>query len=106
MKIVLFRDGKPGVPAKLPGEDPEVELSDLLGGETEMVPLNDRLTLVMLKDGEELQLPIRYALHRLGREPMPVAGDCAVVGVRLDGMLRDVSSLEVTAAEACVQSVR
>lgn len=31
MKIVLFRDGKPGVAAKLPGENPGAELADLLG---------------------------------------------------------------------------
>lgn len=103
MKIVLFRDGKPGVAAKLPGEDPKVELTDLLGGETEMVPLNERLTVVMLKDGEKLELPARYRVHRLGKEPLSVAGDCAVVAVRPDGCLRDVGTFEVVAAEACIQ---
>ena len=110
MKIVLFRDGKPGVVAKLPGENPEVELTDLLGGETEMISLNERLVVVVRKDGERSPAdddrPVRYQIHRLGREILPVAGDCAVVAVRLDGGLRDVGTFEVVAAEACVQPVR
>lgn len=105
MKIVLFRDGKPGVTAKLPGENPEVELADLLGGETEMKPMNERLLLVTMKDGEALGLPVRYAAHGLGRAPMQIAGDCAVVATRPEGILRDVTKLEVTAAEACIQCV-
>ena len=105
MKIVLFRDKKQGVVARLPGENPEVELADLLGGETEMIPLNERLSVVKLRDGEGMELPVRYRMHRLGKEPMPIAGDCAVVAVRLDGGLRDVSTVEVVAAEACIQPV-
>lgn len=103
MKIVLFRDGQPGLAATLPGEEPEVELCDLLGGETEMIPLNEHMTLVELKDGEKLGLPLRYEIHRLGREPEPVFGDCAVVAVKPDGMLRDVRLMEVPAAEAYVR---
>lgn len=58
------------------------------------------------KDGEAMELPVRYRVHRLGREPLSVYGDCAVVAVRLDGGLRDVGTYEVLAAEACVQPVR
>ncbi len=106
MKIVLFRDGRPGVAAKLPGEDPEVELTDLLGGETEMTPLNERLTLAALKDGEEMGLPARYRVHRLGRASLSVAGDCAVIAVKQDGMYRDVTIHEIAAADAYVRAVR
>lgn len=105
MKIMLFQDGKPGVAEKLPGENPEAELADLLGGETEMTPLTERLLLVTRKDGEELELPVRYAVHGLGREPRRVAGDIAVVAVRPEGILRDVTKLEITAAEATIQAV-
>lgn len=105
MKIILYRDGRQAVCAKLPGENPEVELTDLLGGETEMVPLNKSLTLVTLQDGEELRLPVRYTLHRLGKEVRPIAGACAVVAVKPDGNLRDVTMEEVMIAESYVKGV-
>lgn len=103
MKIVLFRDGRPGVAAKLPGEEPEVELSDLLGGETKMTPLNAKLILVTLKDAGELGLGERYTVHRIGREPAPVIGDCAVVAMRPDCSIRDVTIQEVDAALSYVR---
>lgn len=80
MKVALFGAGDIGL-HQLPGEHPEGELEDLLGGETEMVPINRRLTLVTRRDGEAERLTIRYALHRLGHEPAPIAGECAVVAV-------------------------
>lgn len=97
MKIMLFRDGRLGAAAKLPGENPEVELSDLLGGETEMISLTERLVAVTLKDGKEMGLENRYAIHRLGRSPLPVYGDCAVVAVMPNGAYRDISLVEVAA---------
>ena len=105
MKIVLFRDGHRGVAARLPGENPEVELSDLLGGETEMVSLNDKLVAVVLKDGKEMGLENRHTIQRLGRGPLPVFGDCAVVAVKPDGKYRDVSLQEVVIAEGYVYAV-
>ena len=57
MKIMLFWDGQRGVVIKLPGARPLEEIGELLGG---------------------AGLPTRYELHRLGRAPEPVAGDCAV----------------------------
>ncbi len=105
MKVILYRDGRQAVCAKLPGEDPEMELTDLLGGETEMVPLNQCLTLVTLRDGEELKLPVRYTVCCLGREPRPIAGDCAVVAVKPDGCLRDVKIEEVMIAESYIEAV-
>lgn len=105
MELMLFRDGRPGVIVKVPGEGPEGELVELLGGETEMVPLNKRLTLVRRADGEALRLAIRYAVHRLGREPEPVAGDCAVVAVVPDGSLGDVKAHDVPGIECYVRAV-
>ena len=101
MKIVLFRDGRPGVVAQLPGEDPIGELAKLLGGETEMTEINTRLRLVTVKNSEKL--PVRYAAHGLEEEPKQIAGDCAVVAVRPEGVFRDVTTLEFTAAKACIQ---
>lgn len=101
MKIVLFRDGQPGVVAQLSGKDPIGELAELLGGETEITEINKRLSLVTRKDGEGL--PVRYAAHGLEEEPKQIAGDCAVVAVRPEGVLRDVTTLEFTTARACIQ---
>lgn len=105
MKIVLFRDGEPGVAAKLPGENADVELSDLLGGETEMVSLNEQLVAVTLAAGEELGLKNRYAINRLGRAPKPVFGDCAVVAVASNGAYRDISLVEVVTVGGYVYAV-
>ena len=55
MKVALFGAGDIGL-HQLPGEHPEGELEDLLGGETEMVPINRRLTLVTRRDGEAERL--------------------------------------------------
>lgn len=99
MKIILYRDGKPGVIVSLPGENPEAELEELLGGETEMQPITKRLTLVTRSDAEEMQLPIRYSLDKLGEEPQPVAGDAAVVAVRPDGILTDVNVQDLVMME-------
>jgi hypothetical protein len=98
MKIVLFRDGQKGVTAKMPGEDPAVELSDLLGGTPVYTRLNERLKLVTIAEGGTLELPRWYTLRRLGYEPEEILGDCAVVAVNPDGSLRDVSLAETVAA--------
>lgn len=90
MKLILFRKGRPGELARLPGERPETELGDLLGGETAMRPITNRLTLVILSDAVKLGLPPRYAVKQSGRTDMPVFGDCAVVAVAADGNLTDV----------------
>ena len=105
MKIMLFRDGKPGVAAKLPGENPDLELTDLLGGETEMVSLNERLVAVVLKDGKELGLKNQYSIQRLGRAPLPVYGDCAVVAVKPNAVYRDVSLVEAAAVGGYIYAV-
>jgi len=98
MKVVLFRDGRPGVAAALPGEAPETELSDLLGGEPDVTPLGMRLELLTLHDAERQQLPIRYSLHRIGRAAEPVAGDAVVVRVGADRNYRDADGNDVEAA--------
>ena len=77
----------------------------LLGGETEMVPINRRLTLVTRRDGEAERLTIRYALHRLGHEPAPIAGECAVVAVGAEGCLLDMGRHDLAAAARYIRPV-
>lgn len=105
MKIVLFRDGQRGTAVTLPGEHPEAELEELLGGKISFWSFGKTLELAEREDSEEKQLPIRYALHRLGREPDPIAGDCAVVAVRPDGRIRDISLRELDAALSYIRPV-
>ena len=50
MKVMLYRDGRPGVVTRLPEEDPMADIAELLGGEVELTPLNRRLSLVVRKD--------------------------------------------------------
>ena len=104
MKIILYRDGAPGVAAKLPGDNADAELEELLGGETEAAALNGRLKLVSLLGGEEKRLPIRYVVHRLGRAPVPIAGPCAIIGIGVDGRVRDISVQDIAAAECYIRS--
>ena len=104
MKVALFGAGDIGL-HQLPGEHPEGELEDLLGGETEMVPINRRLTLVTRRDGEAERLTIRYALHRLGHEPAPIAGECAVVAVGAEGCLLDMGRHDLAAAARYIRPV-
>jgi len=105
MKIAVFQNGRSGRPYRLAEDAPETELEELLGGETEMVPINDRLKLVTRADGEAERLPIRYALHRLGRAAEPIAGDCAVVAVRPDGRLKEMTEAGLEAAGSYVRRV-
>lgn len=105
MKIMLFRDGKPGVAAKLPGEHVDVELSDLLGGETRLKAITRNLAVVVLKDGKGLGLEHRYDIQRIGHTLTPVYGDCAVVALNVDGTYRDISLTEVAMAVGYVRCV-
>ena len=89
MKVALFGAGDIGL-YQLPGEHPERELAEMLGGETEMARIDRRLKLVTRRDGETERLTIRYAIHRLGHEPEPIAGECAVVAVGAEGCLLDM----------------
>lgn len=104
MKIVLFRNGKRGVAAKLPGEDPDVELTDLLGGKLRMKALTSKLIAVTLKDAEELGLGHRYNLH-VKEHTTPVYGECAVVALNVDGTYRDLTLVETAAVEVYVRCV-
>lgn len=107
MKVILFRGGKPGELVSLPGERPKVELSDLLGGEIEWSPLDRRMQLVTLKEGEAMQLPIRYSVERkLEAERFPVAGDCVVLVGRADGMITDAEKWDMLLADLLVEPVR
>ena len=77
MKVALFGAGDIGL-HQLPGEHPEGEL--------------ERLT-------------IRYALHRLGHEPAPIAGECAVVAVGAEGCLLDMGRHDLAAAARYIRPV-
>ena len=104
MKVILFQGGRQGATYKIPGENPEAELADLLDGPVVFQTLNDRLTLVTREDGEREGLRKRYRLHRLGREVEAIAGDCAVVatcGQR--GKLRSAEGYDLAAAQCYVR---
>lgn len=103
MKVLLYRDGAAGVAAKLPGDEPMEELAELLGGAAEMTPLNERLMLVTQAGAGCEGKPIWYALHRVGREAEPISGECAVVGIGVEGRLRDISVQDIQAAECYVR---
>lgn len=105
MKVLLYRDGAAGVAAKLPGDEPLEELAELLGGAVETTPLNERLMLVTQADAEREGKPIWYALHRIGREVEPISGYCAIVGVGVEGRLRDISVQDVYAAACYINRV-
>lgn len=105
MKVLLYRDGSAGVTAKLLGDEPMEELAELLGGMVEMAPLNERLMLVTQADAEREGKPIWYALHRIGREVEPISGECAIVGVGVEGRLRDISVQDVYAAGCYINKV-
>ena len=105
MKIVLFRDGRRGTALSIPGDRVTAELTELLGGEIAIRSFGQTLELVERKDGEAKRLPIRYALHQLGRDAEPIAGDCAVMASRPDGRLRDISIRELDAALTYVRPV-
>lgn len=111
MRIILFRGGKLGEIVSLPGEDPLVELSDLLGGEIDFTPtLYRRMQVVRLRHGEKLELPCRYEAtvrktFGLGDDTVKIFGDCAVV-VRLEnGAIRDAKKDDCLAANLVIRGV-
>lgn len=108
-KIVLYRNGRAGVIAGLPGRDPmEEELTVLLGGQTEMLPIDSRLVLVTLDDGERLRLrlPLRYRFQRDGMPGLPISGDCAVVAVDEEGAYIAITTNDYFRATRTVVPVR
>ena len=54
---------------------------------------------------EAERLTIRYALHRLGHEPAPIAGECAVVAVGAEGCLLDMGRHDLAAAARYIRPV-
>lgn len=85
MNVMLYRKGKPGVMATLPGKEPlATEMSDLLGGELILLPMTNRLTMAVLADAYDLRLPLNYAAmvmdeDRHGATSMePVPGDAVI----------------------------
>lgn len=90
MKVLYFENGPIAQVKTLPGERPEAELEELLGGETELRPLSRRLTMAVRRDGEAQGLPRRYAVTCMGRAPETVAGPVAVLAVGPGGVLRDM----------------
>lgn len=105
MKIGLFQGGTSGGMFVIQNDNPEADLEELLGGETEMIPLSGRLSLVVRRDAEARQLPIRYCNHDQWRAPQPIAGDCAVVAVGSNGCLRDLRGDELAVARGRIRPV-
>ena len=106
MKVILYLDGEAGEMATLPGDCPELELEELIGGPTEMRPLaKTRLTLVCRQDGEACRLPIHFAVCELGREPVPVAGEFAVIRMDREGVIRDIRPEDMTRAAETLRVV-
>ena len=106
MKIVLFQGGEPGTLYSMAEDETEGELEELLEGEVEMLPMGRRFLLAVAARGEEEHRPIRYAVHRLGREAVPVCGDCAVLAVRQDGSVRSADAAALEAAREIVRAVK
>lgn len=102
MKVLLFRDGQDGVIQHLPGEYPWPELCDLLGGEIDTTPINGRLALVTRRDMKALDLPQYYFFRRYGQADRPIYGDCAVIAVRADGTLTDISTFGMMQAAIAI----
>lgn len=102
MKVLLFKDGQDGVITHLPGEYPWPELCDLLGGEIDTTPINGRLALVTRRDAEIQDLPQHYSFHIHGRADRKIVGDCAVIAVRADGTLTDISTFGMMQAAIAV----
>ena len=105
MKIVLFQAGRPGREYIMPGDKPEADLADMLGGAVELTTLNKRLEVITRVDGEKLRLPIHYAMHRIGRAVEPLAGDCAVVARTAAGQLTDIGMDDVAAAVTYIRTL-
>lgn len=86
MNIILLESGEPPRLERVPGDDPVAGLADLLGGgELEVRPLTDSLTLFTRKDAENL-LPIRYRVDTR-RLAFPIYGNCAVARHKAGGRL-------------------
>jgi len=92
MKIVLFRNGAPGIRAEMMGGDMELEeqFETLLGGATEMEPIRANLVLLHLRNGRRIGLPEHYTLRQRGMEDIPIWGDCAAVALDYYGQYMDI----------------
>ncbi len=98
MRIVLFLDGRPGSVTVLPGEMPLEEIGELIGGEVlqPLTRLSGRLRLCVTR--REAPLPVKYTYRTMFGGEALVYGDCAVVRMGEDGMIRDVTEADVAAA--------
>ncbi len=105
MKIILFRKGRAGVTAGLPGDRPEEEFETALGGETMMHPLGERRILVSLRGAERLGLPRQYILRRPWAADWALYGDCAVVAVNEYGRYVNVSEEDKAFAKLSILTV-
>lgn len=103
MRVMYFQGRQMGVAYNLPGENPLVEIGELLGGEPdeEMVRLDRRLVLVVREDREEL--PNQYVVQGLGKLPRLIAGDCVVVRMGQGQQIGDVNAQDAVAAQGYVR---
>ena len=102
MRVMLFQGGQAGIVYNLPGENPMVEIEELLGGELDehMSRINKRLALVTRAETAQ---PYRYIMEKLGAPPKLVAGDCVVVRMGRDRRMGDVSANDAVEAQSCVR---
>lgn len=106
MNVMIYQQGRPGVLVALPGDEPLAEIGELLDcTEVEVTKLDGGLSLVEAADAERRQLPIRYAVERLGRASYPVAGDCVVAAMKSGGEIRSATEADVAAAGKYIREV-
>lgn len=97
MRVGLFEGGGAGELVRLPGEWPEAELSELVGGEIAMRALCRGLKLVSAAEAGR-RVPA-FELRLLGRAPELIHGPLAVVAEAAEGRLRDLRPEELARAE-------
>lgn len=103
MRVMLFQGGQAGIVYNLPGENPMVEIEELLceGQDVCMTRINRRLALVEVED--KTLLPTRYVLERMGKTPRLIRGDCIVVRAGQDQRLGDLNATDAVEAQSCVR---
>lgn len=105
MKVILFENGEIGRRVNLPGENPVAEIEELLGGPAEEEMIAPGALLYTREDGVELELPIRYSLHRRPSTAEPICGDAVLVLVNSQGRIRDAKAVDLEAADCYVWPV-
>jgi len=103
MKILVYRAGAPAGFKSLPGERPEAEIADLLGGDMSgndirKTFLAKGLCLYYKRDTAAKTLPRQYLLKRIGKGDRFITGDCVIAASRWNGTFRDVAAADLAIA--------